>query len=266
MQIIIGCILGAGISFLAWRVHALSGSGAMAAALVGSALFGLGGFPWATVLLAFFITSSGLSRFSANRKASSKRKVAKGNRRDWGQVFANGGLGTLMVVVYGLAPGQSWTWFAFIGAMAAANADTWATELGMLSSTPPRLITNGKVVERGVSGGVTATGLLASLLGALLIGGVAALFSGPQWGVAWVAAAVGGTGGSLVDSLLGATVQAIYRCPVCEEETEHHPLHSCGSATYQVRGWQWLNNDAVNVICTLCGALLAYGLWRMLAL
>jgi uncharacterized membrane protein len=158
--------------------------------------------------------------------------------------------------------------------MAAVNADTWATELGVLSPAPPRLITNGAVVERGTSGGVSLTGTLAALAAATLIGAAAALFptgtlpsfaapsSNPLGLLLTVAAA--GVIGSLVDSLLGATVQAIYVCPQCQKETERHPLHGCGTPTRHLRGWRWLNNDLVNLICSLSGAAAAFAGWTLL--
>jgi uncharacterized membrane protein len=59
--------------------------------------------------------------------------------------------------------------------------------------------------------------------------------------------------GSLIDSILGATIQAVYYCPDCKKETEKQPLHSCGSKTQYLRGWRWLNNDWVNTICALSG-------------
>ncbi|MDH5508509.1 MAG: DUF92 domain-containing protein, partial [Anaerolineae bacterium] len=70
-----------------------------------------------------------------------------------------------------------------------------------------------------------------------------------------------GVFGASFDSFLGASVQAIYTCPICNKETEHHPLHSCGSATTQIRGWAWLNNDLVNLISAVIGAIAAAGLW-----
>jgi uncharacterized protein (TIGR00297 family) len=264
MSLALGFILGVVIAYLAWRADSLNRSGAWAAVLTGGLVFGLGGFPWAAVLLVFFISSSALSRLFSGRKAGVGEKFAKGSRRDWGQVLANGGLGALLAIAFGLLPGESWPWVAFIGAMAAVTADTWATEVGVLSASPPRLITSGKVVERGTSGGVTPLGYLAVAGGALMIGVTAAIFQ-PTNPLALIAAAVlAGLAGSSADSLLGATIQAIYYCPACQKETERHPLHTCGATTTLLRGWRWLNNDWVNFICSLVGAVTATVIWELL--
>jgi uncharacterized membrane protein len=135
--------------------------------------------------------------------------------------------------------------------------------LGVLSRRAPRLITTGKPVEPGTSGGLTLPGTLAALGGAALIGLVAAGFDlaaghSLAWaGALFLIAAAAGLAGSLIDSLLGATVQAIYYCDACGKETERHPLHSCGAPTRQVRGWGWMNNDWVNFLSALFGAALA---------
>ena len=265
LQLVVGFALGVTLSALACWAGALTRSGALAAALLGGLLFGLGGLGWAVLLLLFFITSSGLSHLSGRRKAALAEQFAKGSRRDWGQVAANGGLGLLLVLVYALWPDQAWVWVAYAGSLAAVNADTWATELGVLSKTPPRLITNGKVVARGTSGGVSLLGTLAALGGALVIG-LAAGWLLQETGivVTVLAVSLAGLAGSLFDSWLGATLQAIYVCPRCQKETERHPLHTCGTPTVQVRGWKWLNNDLVNVGCAMFGALLAAGLWLWL--
>jgi uncharacterized protein (TIGR00297 family) len=265
MQIFTGIILGIMIAAVAWRLRALSTSGALAAALTGGLIYGFGGLAWAALLLAFFISSSALSAAFKGRKTTLGEKFAKGSRRDMAQVLANGGLGTLLVVAHALIPEQSWPWFAYAGAMAAVNADTWATELGVLSSTAPRLITSGKWVERGSSGGITLLGSLASLGGAIGVGLVGAAFTpGGERLPLVLAAAAGGLLGSLFDSFLGASVQAIYFCPVCQKETERHPRHTCGAQTTHLRGWRWLNNEVVNFLCSLVGALVALGLWLIL--
>jgi uncharacterized membrane protein len=69
--------------------------------------------------------------------------------------------------------------------------------------------------------------------------------------------------GSLFDSLLGATVQAIYFCPKDQKETERQPLHTCGTETVHLRGWEWLNNDWVNFGCGAMGAVLAVGMFLL---
>jgi uncharacterized protein (TIGR00297 family) len=254
-RLILGFLFGALIGFLAYRARALSLSGALGATLTGGLIFGLGGIPWAVLLLTFFISSSALSRLFTGSKAALGEKFSKGSQRDIGQVLANGGLGALFAVASAVFPDQDWPWLAFAGTMAAVNADTWATELGVLSRQPPRLITNGKPVERGTSGAVTLAGYLAALAGAALIGLGAVFFSPdlPSWGLMAIIP-LAGLAGSTFDSFLGATVQAIYYCPACQKETERHPLHRCGNQTSLARGWSWLNNDLVNFFCSLAGA------------
>lgn len=272
-QLLTGFLLGAALSLASWKSRALTRDGAVAAALLGMLIFGLGGAPWAGLLLVFFVTSSGLSRAFGRQKKGLEATFSKGSQRDWAQVMANGGVGAALVILQALLPDQRWPWYAYAGSLAAVTADTWATEIGALSKTPPRLITTGKPVEKGVSGGVTPTGLLASLLGAALIGGVAGLFpEGQLSGLAgasfvgrlFLAATIAGLAGSLLDSWLGAALQAVYHCPACQKETERHPAHICGSPTRRVRGLPWLNNDAVNLAAALAGALTAALLGRLI--
>jgi uncharacterized protein (TIGR00297 family) len=264
-QLIIGFLLAIIIAALALRAGSLSPSGALAAVVTGGWIFGLGGLPWAALLLTFFISSSVLSKAFGRRKAALAEKFSKGSQRDRGQVLANGGVGALLAIGLAIKPDAGWLWLAFAGAMAAVNADTWSTELGVLSPVPPRMITTGVKVERGTSGGITLMGTLAALGGAALVGLVAMLFKpAPGWLVSFWIISLAGLAGSLFDSVLGATLQAIYWCPTCQKETERHPRHTCGSLTTQLRGTRWLNNDLVNVACSMMGAILAAGLWVLL--
>ena len=283
-QILIGLALAIAIAAAALKARSLSRSGAAAAAVLGTCIFGLGGLGWAVLLLAFFISSSALSRLFRRRKQALDEKFSKGSERDAAQVLANGGVAGLFAIAHAFFPGAAWPWLGCAAALAAANADTWATELGVLNPTPPLLITTGKPVERGTSGGISLAGTLAATSGSALIAFFGAIFwqghtalnpvglsplaaellgAAPvgirfTQGLGWFALlALAGLFGSLVDSLLGATLQAIYHCPNCKKETEKHPLHSCGTQTTRVRGLPWLDNDWVNTACTLAGALAA---------
>jgi len=272
LQLILGLFLSSLIGLIAYRRGSLSRSGVIGAIIVGAAIFGFGGLAWGLTLIVFFFSSSLLSHYKESIKENLAEKFEKGHQRDLGQALANGGAGAALAAIYALSPNPLLI-AAFAGAMATVNADTWATELGVLNAKPPRLITTGKVVEVGTSGGVSLRGTLAALLGALTIGAALAIL---YWSaqlffraiseasplVIFVAATIGGLAGSLFDSLLGATVQAIYHCPACDKETERR-LHACGTPTTLKRGWCWLNNDWVNFISSMAGATIAIALWRL---
>ena len=257
MQLIIGFFLAVLIAFLAYRAHSLNKSGSIAATLTGTIIFGIGGWQWAILLLTFFITSSALSRAFKKRKQGLDEKFSKGHERDAGQVFGNGGIATAFAALHFFFPNELWPWLGFAAALAAVNADTWATELGVLNPNPPRMITNlSKVVEKGTSGGISLIGTIASLAGSALIGILAAFLNPTVDSVSTgIIVTLAGLAGALFDSFLGATVQAMYFCPTDNKETEKHPLHTCGVQTVHIRGWKWLNNDWVNFSCGAFGVI-----------
>lgn len=262
-QIIVAFFISVAIISLAYRRGSLSKSGAVGALFVGTIILGMGGPTWGILLGLFFVSSSLLSHFKEDEKRAAAEKFDKGHQRDMGQVLANGGLGSLVAVLNVVVPSAIW-FPLFVGVMATVTADTWATELGTLSKQPPRLITNGRRVETGTSGGVSVLGTSISLLGGIIIGLSAGLLD-PGLNML-VGALVGGTGGligSLFDSFLGATVQQIYFCEVCQKDTERR-VHKCGHQTRPLRGWPWLNNDLVNFFASIAGGFVAAGLWLLI--
>ena len=270
IRIVAGLLFSSIVSLLAYRRRSLNRSGVVGAMVTGTTTFGLGGWSWGLALIFFFVSSSLLSHFREQDKAQTAAdKFSKGSERDIGQVAANGGVATLLALGYGLTSSRKVREFlqaGYTGALATANADTWATELGVLSPQQPRLITTGKPVATGTSGGITPTGTGSATLGALAPGLVFWLLQRNRKAQAFLplTALLSGLAGCLFDSLLGATVQATYFCPVCGKETERR-VHSCGTPTKRVRGLPWLNNDGVNFLATLFGALTAmalHGIYR----
>lgn len=250
-----GAILAAIVAAAAWRARSLSSSGALAAFVVGTVVFGFKGWPGAAVLFAFFIPSAILSRVGRKRKRA-MLDVGKQGARDAWQVLANGGVAAACVLPYGdghaplLAAG-------FAGAFAAASADTWGTEIGTLVRSAPRSILTLRPIATGMSGGVTVAGTAATLAGAAFV----ALVATATHVAGFVPVVAGGVAGALLDSVLGASVQALRWCPACAVACETNP-HRCGTATSLRRGLGWLENDAVNLAATFAGAVVAGVLTR----
>jgi uncharacterized protein (TIGR00297 family) len=252
-----GALVSLPVALFALRRGSLSRSGATAAVVVGTCIYLGGGGAWFAALLTFFASSTLLGKVGRARKAAIKREFEKGDTRDARQALSNGGAAALCALGMLLAPDARWA-AAFVASLATANGDTWATELGTLSRAQPISLVHLRRVPRGSSGAVSPLGLLATALGGLAIGLVAAL-TPDAYGLSRAqliaSGLVGGVLGSLLDSLLGATLQADYHCPRCETNTEGR-LHRCGNPAHLVRGFAWFDNDLVNLSATLFGAAL----------
>ena len=258
----------------AYRRQSLSLSGVLAAVTVGTLQYALGGFFWYGLTLLFFITSTMLTRWKKQRKAAVEGVYQKTGRRDAGQVLANGGLGTLLCVLYAWNPELWWLPVGYIGVTATVTADTWATEVGSLSRRDPRSIVTWRRVPKGTSGGVSSLGQAAAFAGSLAVGVFALLVlhgtvvggapvAGIQGLLLVAAAAVSGWIGANVDSLLGALLQGAYRCGICGLDVEGR--RHCGAGTRHVKGLRWLDNDAVNFISSVLGGILPVLLWLFIS-
>ncbi len=261
LQFFVGELLALTVAAISYRVKFLDLSGALATFVLGSFVFGLGGWKFSLPLLAFFVLSSVLSRLGAARKRAANKNFQKGHRRDLGQVLANGGIPGLLVVLWYLAPQPVW-YFLFLGAVAAVTADTWATEIGLLSRRPPRLITSLKTVTTGTSGAISIIGLFGAALGAgtiaLLGWALQSAGSVHRFGFIGVALITGaGVLAHLFDSLLGATIQAQRICLTCRRISEKKG-ECCGAERQPHSGWRWVDNDVVNGVCALSGVLAVF--------
>ncbi|XP_035473327.1 transmembrane protein 19 [Scophthalmus maximus] len=266
----------------ALKRRSLDRSGALGALLVGF-LLTMANYSFFCSLLAFFITSSKLTRWGGAQKKKIDAEYKEGGQRNWVQVFCNGGVPAELALLYMIevGPGEipidfgkqysaSWMCLSLVGALACSTGDTWASEVGpVLSQSKPRLITTWKEVPAGTNGGVTPVGLVASFLGGLAVG--VAYFAtqllmvndlhlaNPQWPI-MVYGGVAGLVGSMLDSFLGAHMQ------YSGFDSSIGKVVSYESATTQrICGKPILDNNAVNLFASVLVALflpgLAWGLW-----
>jgi len=261
-----GEALGLAVAGAAWRWRALDAGGATATFLLAAFLLGGGGWPWALPLVVFFLFSSALSMLRDRVRPGAASLASKGSRRDLGQVMANGGPAGLIFLAMVVGLPVSVAWPAFLGSVAAAAADTWGTEVGTMVRSRARLITSGRPVPAGTSGGVTLAGTGGGLLGAGTVAAAGLLL--PAHGpieplTAAAAAVIGGGLGSVVDSLLGATLQGQFRCGVCGSVTERRE-HCPGDEGEAIRGIASLTNDGVNAIAVSAGAGAALVIWLLM--
>jgi uncharacterized protein (TIGR00297 family) len=262
-QIVINALVITTISLFSHAIGILDRTGFTTAFLVGLTVVTFGDWTWLSILVSFLLVAGAATRFRYKQKAEMGAAESKRGARTWQNVLANGAVATVSAVLFGVTVHPVFA-AAFLGAVSTSAADTLATELGLLYPYEPTLITDlRRRVRPGTSGGVTLLGEVASTLGALVIG-VAAVTTGYA-GIAssrLVAISLAaGLSGSTVDSLLGATVQAVFRCPGCGGITEK-TIH-CEESTALVRGTRWVDNNTVNFLSTIAGSAVAALMYLM---
>jgi uncharacterized protein (TIGR00297 family) len=249
---IAGAFAAAIIALAAHRARSLTRSGAMAAVVIGSLAVAVS-WSWGALVVAYFVMTSALSRIGGDAKRRAPSIIDKTGPRDAVQVLANGGVFAIAALGMLVRPHDAWLALA-AGALAASAADTWATEIGTAFGGEPRSILTLKPVPPGSSGGVSIAGTTAALGGATAVALVALILGTPVH--TCIAAAVGGFAGAIIDSVIGATLQAQRWCNRCAIATER-AVHDCGEPTRIAGGLHWMNNDAVNFLSGLAGGLLA---------
>lgn len=267
LQLIIGIVVIAALSLLSVRIRVLDAPGALTGALISFASLLAGGLSWLFMIIAFVLIGSLLTRFRYEYKMKLGSAQEKGGRRSWQNALANGLVGGVIALAEIVSNHPVFA-VAYLASISAAMSDTIATEIGLLSSSKPRLIYNPrKIVAPGVSGGVSALGELAGLVSAVglagfgVVIGVFSLGSTIVWPV--LASVVLSSFIAMnLDSLLGATVQGVNKCIVCNATTES--LYHHGKSTVTVKGIRYLENNMVNLMSTIIAAIVAAAIYLAL--
>lgn len=252
---ITGTVFGAA----AYGTRVLTGRGAVGGGLFAATLVGGGGVVWVVPALTFFVLSSALSQLPD--RASTDGTEQHESRRTLRQVFANGGVAWALLAGVVLAPVsadalQMGGYLGFLGALAAAAADTWATELGTRYAGRPWSLRTLRRAAPGTSGAVSVIGTGGAVAGAVTIVGAAYASGAPPMSAGRAVIVVGaGLVGMMADSLLGATLQARYYDPEANALVER-PVKA---DAVPARGWAGVDNEVVNLCGTTVGAAVAMG-------
>jgi uncharacterized protein (TIGR00297 family) len=244
------------VALAAVLLSTIDARGFLASATVGFAVIYGGGVRWFVVVAVFFILAVAFTLYKYGYKQKIGGAQGKGGARNWPHILANGGMASIAAVLNYFHPGPA-TAAIFLGAISASAADTAATELGLLSKGEPRLITNpSRTVPPGTSGGVSPLGFVGAALASLVIGAIALVLGIlPDPYLVIPVCFFGGVVGALADSLMGAGIQRKGYCVVCLKPTE--ALKHCGERTKTTGGAPYVENNVVNVMSTVVGALVS---------
>ena len=250
--------IGAGLSIFialaAYLKHSLVLSGFITAVMLGTIIYTFGGIVVWAVLIAFFISSSLLT------KLHEKKEKDPTNGRNYIQVISNGLVAALFSVIYYFLNVEIFL-IAAVASIATSNSDTWASEIGILSKGKTRSVINFKIVPKGVSGAISGLGTLASFIGALFIGLVFAFTYWMTFGITveifisfTVIITICGFLGCFIDSYLGALIQAKYRGLESGKITEKKWLPN--EKVVLASGLAIITNDAVNFLSGLAASFI----------
>jgi uncharacterized protein (TIGR00297 family) len=253
MHLYLSVLLGLIISFISLKAKLLNFSGAVATFFLALIIYYLGDIKWTIPILTFFILSSLLTKVRKKINPRVDSFFQKSDERNHLQVMANGGFPGMLILIYQYFPSELF-YIAYVSAIAAVCSDTWATEIGTFFNSNTYDIIDLKLVEQGISGGVSLIGFIGAFGGAIAIS-----FSAFKWFNNYefiILVIASGILGSTFDSILGALLQAKFNCVVCKKKVENK--NHCGTATLYSTGLRRLNNDGVNFAASTLAGIISY--------
>jgi uncharacterized protein (TIGR00297 family) len=199
-------LLNAAAAAVALLERTLTRSGAFAGGLLGTLIYLGAGWEGWTMLAATFACAIVSSQIGLDRKAARGVEQPDRGRRSARHAVANCGVAAGCAVLAVASPHQQPAWIALVSALAAAGADTVASEVGKARAGRTVLVTTWRDVAPGTDGGVSAAGSAANVAAAAALTGLGAavgLIGAADVPAVTVAALLG----SFADSLVGATLE-----------------------------------------------------------
>ncbi len=185
--------------------------GGLAAVVLGAFISVVANFNWLLLLVVFAFSSHLATKAWFKQKKKDSLQEGQAGERGYSNVIYAGVLGFLIASFQGMTstfnlPNIPY-FFLFAVSFAVINSDTFASEIGILDRKV-YMITSFRKVQPGVNGGVSVTGTIASVLGALIIGVTYSILkTGTISPFPILVITSLGFAGSIIDSILGATLE-----------------------------------------------------------
>lgn len=228
------------ILITAFKLDSITPDGMVAAFLTAITLYSLGGVWLATSLLVFFVLGSIISKMKNESKRKAESLQEDSGARNWKQVLANSFPACIIAWIAYLMPDKEFILLPAFAVFSAAAADTFSSEIGMMSKGKVFNILNGKEMPGGLSGGVSFVGLGAGLIGSMLLSTLAI----PQFGIrGFTLITILGFFGSILDSVIGVVLQSKYAGDNGQLQDKKNTKDDI-----PVKGLKVITNNAVNFI------------------
>lgn len=250
MKLTISILLSFLLALFAYLKKAMTNSALFTSFIFSCIITYFGGLKCFLVLATVFLGTVIAGKIKKEKRDKINEVILKKGKKDIYQILANVLGGVIAIIIYKITNNNLFL-VVYAVMMAEALSDSLASDIGVLSKTKPINIKTLKQSEPGLSGNISLLGLLASLLGALLIALIYTLNLKIVLIITFSAFL-----GALIDSFLGATIQVKYECSKCGLITEKE--YHCNNQGLKIKGFKIINNDIVNFISNISAGLISY--------
>lgn len=252
MKLIISIVLSFLLALFAYIKKSLTNKALLVAFTFSVIITYFGGLPYFLMLLTVFLGTVIASKIKKEERLKVNKVIEKSGKKDVYQILANVLVGTVFIIIYEFTKNVIFL-VSYASVMAEALSDSLASDIGVLSKKDPINILTLKKSVPGLSGNISLLGLASSFIGSLLIALIFLLFNNNF--LYFLIITFSGFIGALIDSILGATIQVKYECINCSIETEKE--YHCNKECKKIKGFKYINNDAVNFLSNLVSGIIA---------
>lgn len=236
------------IVLIANSLKLITTGGSVISFLVGFIIYYYGGLYSYIALILFFTSSNIIELF---RKNKIKKDISP---RTYKQVLSNGLIPSILSIIYFITSSKIYLFMLFVS-LAGSTSDTWSGEVGKYSNDKVKYILSKKIVEKGISGGITNLGIIGGLLGSSVIS-LVSLF---KFNISIsIFILILGFSNTIIDSILGEKLQGLYM-DKNKKITERYNIKY-----KKIKGFKFFTNNKVNFFTSIILLLLSFIVYNII--